>query len=151
MTMADATFEDGAERVLMVRAEVAGDVPVMSALVQDSVLPVTEMRWDRKARKLALLLNRFRWEGAGKRGPYERVRAALSVETVRAVKSRRLRLGARDAVGAILDITFRGTGDPPAGTVSLRLGGGGEITLEGATHDGCSVFSRSAPEVPICW
>ena len=87
--MADARFEDGDERPLNLFAQDGDDLGVISALVQDAVLPVTEMTWDRKARRFAVLLNRFRWEDraaaeAAKR-PVERVRSLLVVEDVLAV------------------------------------------------------------------
>jgi hypothetical protein len=53
MIMADAKFEDGAEQALSLKAETAEDLAVISALVQDAVLPATEMRWDRKGRTLS--------------------------------------------------------------------------------------------------
>ena len=41
----DARFEDGGERPLYLGALDPDDLQVISALVQDAVLPVTEMRW----------------------------------------------------------------------------------------------------------
>jgi hypothetical protein len=40
------------------------------------------MKWDRKRRRFAVLLNRFRWEDreAAERRPPERVRALLVIE-----------------------------------------------------------------------
>ena len=58
----DATFEDGAERALRLRAEDAEDLQVVAALVQDAVMPASEMSFDRGKRRFACLLNRFRWE-----------------------------------------------------------------------------------------
>ena len=58
----DASFEDGAERPLNLGAMDTDDLKVISALVQDAVFPITEMKYDRKARRFALLINRFRWE-----------------------------------------------------------------------------------------
>jgi len=60
----DASFEDGAERPLRLMARDKEDLQVLSALIQDAIFPATEMTWDRKARRFALLLNRFRWEDA---------------------------------------------------------------------------------------
>jgi hypothetical protein len=74
--MADARFEDAGEApVNLVTAMDAEDLAVISALVQDAVFPATEMRWDRRRRRFALLLNRFRWED---REAAERGAAALS-------------------------------------------------------------------------
>ncbi len=60
----DARFEDGGEQPLRLKALDAEDLSVMAALVQDAVFPAAEMRFDRKARRFALLINRFRWEDA---------------------------------------------------------------------------------------
>lgn len=87
----DATFEDGAERPLRLRAMDADDLGVLSGLVQDAVLDGASLTWDRKARRFALLINRFRWEDAPKsearKRPYERVRAVLAIEDVTGVQS----------------------------------------------------------------
>src|SRR6056297_3611441 len=61
-TMSDASFEDGAERPLRLVAVDADDVTVISSLLQDAVLSVCDIRWDRRRRELALLVHRFRWE-----------------------------------------------------------------------------------------
>ena len=133
MTMADATFEDGAERVLRVRAEVAEDVPVISALVQDAVLPITEMRWDRQARKLALLLNRFRWEDQGAADAqgraYERVQSLLILGGVLGVSSQGIDRGEAATVLSVLSLTWEPQADG-AGRVVLVLAGDGAIAVE---------------------
>ena len=54
--MTDATFEDGAERPLRRVAEGVEDLEVLSALVQDAVLPVTEVSWQPSRRRFGLLL-----------------------------------------------------------------------------------------------
>ena len=60
--MSDARFEDGGDKPLRLKALDADDLTVISSLTQDAIFPATEMKWDRKARRFALLLNRFRWE-----------------------------------------------------------------------------------------
>ena len=62
--MTDAKFEDGGDRPLRLKALDIEDLTVLSSLAQDAVFPASEMRWDRKARRFALLINRFRWEDA---------------------------------------------------------------------------------------
>ena len=58
------------------------DLPAMSALLQDATLRAPDIAWDRRARRLALLVNRYRWEAGGG----SRVRCALRIETVEAVQ-----------------------------------------------------------------
>jgi hypothetical protein len=115
---------------LRLRAEDVDDLTVLAAATQDAVFVVGDLKFDVPARRFFASVNRFRWESAVAPGPYERVRSALSFETVRAVKSRSLRLGATDAVGAILDIWFEEGAAPPGGVLNVRLGGGGEIALD---------------------
>ena len=129
----DATFEDGDERPLTLFAVDAEDLQVISALVQDAVLPVTEIRWDRSARRLALLVNRVRWEdqAAARLGmrPVERVQALLVVGDVMGVASQGVDRSERDTVLSVLSIGFE-PGADGAGFVVLTLAGDGAIRAE---------------------
>jgi hypothetical protein len=89
-----------------------------------------DLTFDRKARRFSMLINRFRWEKANARAPYERVQAGLSFEGVLGVKSRKLRRDAPDAIASLLSIAFVPSDVPPAGTVKLVLAGDGEIALD---------------------
>ena len=60
----DARFADGDPRPLALRAEDEADLKILSALVQDAILPASEIIHDPRARRLALLVNRFRWKKA---------------------------------------------------------------------------------------
>ena len=111
-------------------AEDAADLDIIGAAVQDALLRVGDISLDKKARRFAMLVNRFRWEDARENGPFERVRAALSFESVLSVKSRKVRLDSREALASILSVTFTPDEDPPSGKVSLVLAGGGEIELQ---------------------
>ncbi len=129
----DAKFEDGGEGAIALRAETKDDLPVIAALVQDAVLPITEIAWEAKSRRLALLINRFRWEdkaqaGAEKR-PYERVRSLLVISDVTHVSSMGIDRSDRDVVLSILDITFEETEDG-AGRVTLTLAGDGALAAD---------------------
>jgi hypothetical protein len=131
--MTDARFEDGAEVPLHLVAEDEEDVKVLSALLQDAVLPVTEMGWKPKQRRFALLVNRFRWEdrptaeATGR--AYERVRSLLVVEDVLAVRSSGFDRADRDLVLSILSVGFE-PGEDGTGTVTLVLAGDGAVALD---------------------
>jgi hypothetical protein len=131
--MSDARFEDGGEAPLRLIARDPGEVEVVSALVQDAVLPATEMRYDRRARRFAALVNRFRWEDretaerAGR--DYERVRSLLVVEDVLAVRSSGFDRGDGDLVLSILALGFE-PGEEGAGRLTLVLAGDGAVALE---------------------
>ncbi|OOY04275.1 MULTISPECIES: DUF2948 family protein [unclassified Thioclava] len=129
----DAKFEDGGEGAIALRAETKDDLPVIAALVQDAVLPITEIAWEAKSRRLALLINRFRWEdkaqAEAEKRPYERVRSLLVISDVTHVASMGIDRSDRDVVLSILDITFEETEDG-AGRVTLTLAGDGALAAD---------------------
>lgn len=129
----DAKFEDGGEGAIALRAETKDDLPVIAALVQDAVLPITEIAWEAKSRRLALLINRFRWEdkaqAEAEKRPYERVRSLLVISDVTHVSSMGIDRSDRDVVLSILDITFEETEDG-AGRVTLTLAGDGALAAD---------------------
>lgn len=131
--MADARYQDGDEGPLRLLAQAAQDVPVLSTLVQDAVLPVIEMRYDTRRRRFAALVNRFRWEdkdAAERAGrPYERVRSLLTVADVRAVKTQGLDRRDADLVLSILSLDWT-PGRDGTGRLTLTLAGDGAIALE---------------------
>ena len=158
--MTDARFEDGAEAPLALLAVTGEDVPVLSALVQDAVFPATEMRFDRKRRRFALLLNRFRWEdrAAAERAkrPYERVQSLLVVGDVTQVATSGITRGDADVILSLLSVTFEAGADG-AGTLTLTLAGDGAIRLmvdcvDLGLRDVTRPYvapSRKAPEHPV--
>lgn len=152
----DARFSDGAETPLNLGAQSAEDLPVISALVQDAVFPVTEMRWMPRQRRFALLLNRFRWEDTGRdrHGP-ERVQTVLAVDNVLGVSSQGVDRGDNDLILSLLSLAFE-PGVDGAGDLILTLAGDGAIRLaveavEIALRDVTRPYgapSRRAPEHP---
>ncbi|MGE3142207.1 MAG: DUF2948 family protein [Hyphomonadaceae bacterium] len=113
----------------LIAADLA-DLDVISAAVQDGLMRMGEIVYDAKTRRFSALLQRFRWERAHERGPYERVRAVLSFDGVEAVRTRRLRRDQPDALAALLSLKFEAAEEPPAGVARLVLAGGGEIALD---------------------
>ena len=125
----DARFEDGGEAPLNLGALDADDLSVVSSLAQDAVFPASEMRWDAKARRFALLLNRVRWEDDGKtRHAPERVQSLLVISNVLRVASQGVPKGDADTILSLLSCTFEDT-DAPAGDLTLTLAGDGAIRL----------------------
>ncbi len=115
---------------LKLLAEDAADLEIIAAAAQDALVRMGELSLDKKTRRFTAIMHRFRWEAAGEIGPFERVRAAFSVEGVLAVRSRKLRQDAPDALAAILSVGFTPAAEPPGGVVQLMLAGGGEIAIE---------------------
>lgn len=129
----DARFEDGGERPLRLKALDADDMPIVAALVQDAVFPLTEMNWDRRERRFAILLNRFRWEdkAAAERGSreFERVQTVMVIDDVMAVRSQGFDRVDKDLVLSILTMSFQ-PGEDGSGQVEITLAGDGAIRFD---------------------
>ena len=123
----DARFSDADEGPLRLRALDADDLGVISGLVQDAVFPAAEMKWDRRRRRFALLLNRFRWEWPSREA--ERVRSVLSIEEVTGVASQCVDPREKTTVLSLLSVGFE-PGDDGTGRVLLTLSGDGAIGVE---------------------
>jgi Protein of unknown function (DUF2948) len=136
--MTDARFEDGADVPLRMIAQGPDDMPVLAALLQDAVFPITEMVYDRKRRRFALLLNRFRWEdrAAAQRGGrgFERVQSVLVVQDVLGVQTQGIDRADRETVLSVLTMAFA-PGEDGAGRITLTLAGDGAIALMVETLD----------------
>lgn len=131
--MSDARFEDGGEKPLRLKALDVEDLGVLSGLVQDAVFPGSEVKWDRAARRFALLLNRFRWEDADsaetRKRDYERVQSVLVIEDAMRVQSQGVDVRDADMVLSLLSVTFQ-AGNDGGGYVELTLAGDGAIRVE---------------------
>ena len=131
--MADATFEDGAEQPLRLKAETSEDLQVLSSFVQDAVGQNSEISWLAKKHRFAMLLNRFRWEDrdqAEAQGrPFERVQSMLIVDNCLKVTSQGIDPKDKDMVFELLSATFVPT-DEGAGQVLLTVAGDGVIALD---------------------
>jgi hypothetical protein len=69
---------------LTLLAQDARDLAPLAALVQDALLRPVDIGYEPRARRLVLMLSRYRWEAASP----SRVRSALRIETVGAVQRR---------------------------------------------------------------
>ncbi len=130
----DARFEDADEAPLQLAALDSEDLKVIATLAQDSVFPASEMKWEPRARRFAILLNRFRWEesvrhAAGRKHPYERVQSVLAFDDVTKVSSQGIDPKDKDLILSLLDITFE-PGEDGTGRLVLTLAGDGAIALE---------------------
>ncbi|SMX43961.1 DUF2948 family protein [Maliponia aquimaris] len=152
----DARFEDGAERPLNLGALDAEDLQVISSLVQDAVLPMTEIRWQPSQRRLGLLLNRVRWEdveAARQRGrPVERVRALLVIDNVLGVASQGVDRSDKDMILQVLSVSFE-PGEDAEGFVVLTLAGDGALrarveALEVALRDVTRPYVAPSGKLP---
>lgn len=152
----DARFEDAGDTPLRLVATDSEDLSVIAALVQDAVLPGSEMSWHPSERRFALLLNRFRWEDRhaadiGKRR-YERVQSVLSFNDVTGVSSQGIDRKDADTVLSLLTLTFAET-EAPSGVVELTFAGDGALRLtveclEATLHDVTRPYLAPSGKVP---
>jgi hypothetical protein len=112
---------------LRLLAEDAEDLQIVSAALQDAVARVGDIRFEPQARRLTIVFNRFLWERHGR--AEGRVRSALQLGSVMAVRSRRLKRDPKDAVVELLALDFQ-PGDTPAGQVVLSFAGGADLAVE---------------------
>ncbi|MGR3617674.1 MAG: DUF2948 family protein [Paracoccaceae bacterium] len=131
--MGDASFHDGREAPLNLGAQDKDDLQVISTLVQDAILPVTEMSWRAEQRRFALLVNRFRWEdqkAAEQRGrDYERVQSLLVADNVLSVASQGVDRSDKDVILSVLSLDFE-EGEEGAGQLLITLAGDGALRLQ---------------------
>lgn len=125
----DARFADGDETPLALVAQSAEDVSVLSALIQDAVLPLSEMRYDAKRRAFSALINRFRWENGARAHPPERVQSLLVIEDALKVASQGIDRSDRDLVVCVLALNWQAGADG-TGRLEVILAGDGAIALE---------------------
>jgi hypothetical protein len=131
----DARFEDApiSDQPLRLKAESADDLTVISSLVQDAVGKASDIAWMPKKRRLVILMNRFRWENSvGAKHPalpFERVRSAVTMESVLKVRARGIVPASKDQVYDLLAILFE-PAECCSGTLSLMLAGDAEIAVE---------------------
>lgn len=130
--MSDASFNSVDPGPLMLRAEDGNDLTIVSALVQDAVLTVGDISYDPRTRKLALLINRFRWEDAAhakvEQRPFERVRALLVVSDVTTVKSDGITRDDKELVLELLALKWQ-EGEDGTGILMLEFAGDGTLAV----------------------
>ncbi|MEM8790852.1 MAG: DUF2948 family protein [Pseudomonadota bacterium] len=133
--MMDARFEDAplSDQPLKLMAESEEDLQIIATLSQDAVCKTKNIHWMPRARRLVLLLHRFRWEDAQaattQRRPYERVQSALTIHDAARLQVRGINQSAPEGVNAVLTIAFEPAEDG-AGRVHVTCAEGSEIVVE---------------------
>ncbi len=102
------------------------DLAVISAILQDALIPVSEMAFLPEERRFALVANRFRWEAPHDRPRenFERRLTGLSIGEVTAVRRRGFNPGDPNRILALLAVRW------VAGALQLDFAGGASIRLE---------------------
>jgi hypothetical protein len=103
----------------------ADDLDVISAALQDAVVKVGDIVFERGTQRLTVAFNRYRWEAGGRM----RVRSALQLGYVEAVQARRVRRAPKDAVLELLALSFDPR-DAPGGVIVMTFAGGGDLRIQ---------------------
>jgi hypothetical protein len=117
---------------LRLRAEDAGDLEVISAVMQDALISVTDLTYDRAQHRFTAVANRFRWEvrGNGENAtPFERTLCALSFGAVERISYRGFRRRDEDRILSLLAVRVGGKPD----TIDLEFSGGATLRLSVST------------------
>lgn len=109
-------------KALRLLAQDPEDLDVISAAMQDAVMKVGDIIYEKAAKRLTIAFNRYRWEAGGG----ERVRSGLQFGGVLQLQARKIRRGAPEAVLELLAMTFT-PGEAPGGVVTLSFAGGGDL------------------------
>ena len=112
--------------MLQLAALDAEDLAVISAHMQDAVLLVGDLRFNRQRRQFAVVANRFAWDETENR---QRRRTGLHFDRVMAVKTLNIDALEKLAVLSLLAITFSES-DAPSGEVLLTFSGGATVRLD---------------------
>ena len=129
----DARFEDGEDKALNIGAFDKSDLEIVSSLIQDSILPVNEIKWLSTSNKLALLINRFRWEdknlASSQDREVERVQSLLVISHVKNISSSGFSPKQRDKILSVLSTSFNGE-DGGSGNILFVFSGNAGIRVE---------------------
>jgi hypothetical protein len=116
---------------LRLRAEDAEDLAVISACVQDALVSVRDLAYDRDARTFVLVANRFRWEAAeagdSRTERYQRTLCAIAFAEVDNVVYRGFQRSEEERILCLLAI--RPANAATGGTIELDFSGSAAIRL----------------------
>jgi hypothetical protein len=111
---------------LKLRARDAEDLAVLSAMLQDALVPIADMVYLTEDKRFVLALNRFRWDDPGEPS---RTHALLTVQHVTRVQTKGLDRRRRDRIHNLLSVTFDGE------ALLATFAGSGTLRLETAELD----------------
>ena len=89
------------DKPLKLRAEDVEDLTVLSACLQDAILPLSDIAYLPEEQRFVLVANRFRWERSDRAKSFERVNCGVTFHHVRAARLKRI--DRRDR-GLLLDL-----------------------------------------------
>jgi hypothetical protein len=138
------------EGLLRLRAEDADDLAVISAVVQDALVSVKDLNYDREGRRFTLVANRFRWESkpdGSDGGPvFERTLCAVTFANVESAAYRGFRRRDDDRILSLLAIRQVEMPDGK-GIRAIDLEFSGDATL----RLGVSAINLHATDIGEAW
>ena len=154
--MSPSDFGEDDNRVRL-RAASEPDVEVISALLQDAIIPGEDMIFDRAGRRFVMVANRFCWDQRPLAGVtsetgapvYERRLCGIRIEGVNAVETAGMPAARSGALFNLLAITLADTADA---RVEILFSGGAALRL---AVDGISILAedlddgRPTPIMPV--
>jgi hypothetical protein len=121
------------DALLKLRAEDEDDLAVVSAVVQDALISVKDLTYDRAARSFTLVANRFRWEGKpgeANGASFERTLCAVSFADVERVSYRGFRRRDDERILSLLAIRLGNKPrDEKPRAIDLEFSGGATLRL----------------------
>jgi hypothetical protein len=138
---------------LRLRAEDAEDLAVISACLQDALVSVRDLAYDRDARVFVLVANRFRWEAGGSAEgvgrPFERTLCGVAFDEIEGVVYRGFHRSEEDRILSLLAIRPVAGVNPAAAAIDLEFAGGATLRLTTASIR-CRVRDLGEPW-PTVW
>lgn len=104
----------------------ADDLTALSAQMQDAVLRVGDMAYDKKRRTFASVLNRFAWDALPEK---TRRRSGLRINHVLAARRLHPQPVTSQTILSLLSVSFIAS-DKVSGTLTLKFSGGHAIALD---------------------
>lgn len=111
---------------LKLKAESAEDLQIVSAITQDAIIRVGDIKYDKAAQTLTLVLSRFKQERR-KAKTGERIKSGLRFNNVLGLQSMGIERADPDAFAVLLSVEFKATKPKPTGELSLVFSGGGQL------------------------
>lgn len=106
-------------------AETPEGLTILSAALQDAIVRVGDIHFDRNGNSMVLIANRYCHET----DKPTRIKAGLGLHNVLSAKMKGINRADPDAFLVLLSIDFTPSEAPPGGQISLIFAGGGEISL----------------------
>jgi hypothetical protein len=120
------------EAGLRLRAEDEEDLAVISACLQDALVSLRDLTYDRETRSFVLVANRFCWEGCGSDGErrFERTLCGVAFDAIDGVAYRGFHRSEEERILSLLAIAPRF--GKAGGNIDLEFSGGATIRLNAA-------------------